>query len=480
MYARGGPLASPSCPALSTDCTAVHGSSNSSSNSNSVLTAARSDNHKPTLARGTRTTNLKAADNNTYELSLRDQKDAATTDMFVFSGSRTAPSTSYVLVFDQTTQKATLDRLDSAYTFNLQTKNGVDVSAEHGKIYPKKAHKDSVHDRDREEGEVDLFGEEEGDEANAGTAADAANPYDFRHFLSAAKGKKDKEREKESAEERGYASSPDARGSQTARSTAPAQPARRAVEAPKKRKAASVFTKKPAAKGGAAAPRKPAAPAILLQRKATEPAPTGKTPTPLPPSSKIKSAEFVADSDDSDVDAEGDADSALPSPKHPPPARQNIYRTYSPPRDSDSDSDSEDGARSPAYHDDLEIEIPDAHPARNGNANLNVSNGYGDKATRSPSAGPISLASAANTPQRVRDAPEEIDFGSLGEEDGEGEEEGEEDGGGARKGAGAGANGNGGGTGDEVEVEVDEDDPLYMEMMEGLAGGESSEESEEE
>lgn len=29
-------------------------------------------------------------------------------------------------------------------------------------------------------------------------------------------------------------------------------------------------------------------------------------------------------------------------------------------------------------------------------------------------------------------------------------------------------------------AEVDEDDPLYMEMMEGLAGGESSEESEEE
>ena len=29
-------------------------------------------------------------------------------------------------------------------------------------------------------------------------------------------------------------------------------------------------------------------------------------------------------------------------------------------------------------------------------------------------------------------------------------------------------------------MEVDEDDPLYMEMMEGLAGGESSEESEEE
>ena len=472
MYARAGPLASLSCPALSTDCTSAHGSSNS--DSDSVLTAACSDNHKPTLARGTRTTNLKAADNNTYELSLRDKKDAANTDMFVFSGSRTAPSTSYVLVFDQTTQKATLDRLDSAYTFNLQTKNGVDVSAEHGNIYPKKAHKDSVHDK--EEGEAHLFGDEDGDEANAGTAADAANPYDFRHFLNAAKGKKEKEREREkekqSPEGRGYASSPDARGSQTARGTAnapalPALPARRAVEPPKKRKAASVFTKKPAAKG---APKKPAAPTIHLQRKATEPASTGKTAAP-PPSSKIKSAEYVADSDDSDADAEGDADSTAPSPKRAPSQQQqNIYRTYSPPRDSDSDSGSEDDRD----HLDIDIEIPDADahaiPPR---TNLLVAN----PAARSPSAGPISLASAANTPQRVRNAPEEIDFGSLGDEDaegeGEGEDEDEEEVLGARK--------SGSASGEvEVEVEVDEDDPLYMEMMEGLAGGESSEESEEE
>jgi hypothetical protein len=462
MYARAGPLASLSC--LSTDCTTVHGSSNS----NSVLTAACSDNHKPTLASGTRTTNLKAADNNTYELSLRDKKDAGNTDMFVFNGSRTAPSKSYVLVFDQTTQKATLDRLDSAYTFNLQTKNGADVSAEHGKIYPKKAHKDSVHDK--EEGEIDLFGEEDGDEANVGTEADAANPYDFRHFLNAAKGKK----EKGGAEERGYASSPDARGSQTARSTAntPALPARRAVEPPKKRKAASVFTKKPAAKS---APKKPTAPTIHLQRKATEPASTSKTPA-LPPSSKIKSAEYVAESDDSDMDAEGDPDSTAPSPKQPQQQQRTTYRTYSPPRDSDSDSD-EDRVRSPAYHDHLEIEIPDAKP-NNSNGNLHVGDNS-NAGTRSPSAGPISLASAANTPQRTRNAPEEIDFGSLEDEDAEGEEEEEEEEGYVvDTGPPAGRKSGGGEV--EAEAEVDEDDPLYMEMMEGLAGGESSEESEEE
>ena len=475
MYARAGPLASLSCPALFTDCscTPVPGSSNS------VLTAACSDNHKPTLASGTRATNLKAADNsnnNTYELSLRDTKDAGNTDMFVFSGSRTAPSKSYVLVFDQTTQKATLDRLDSTYTFNLQTKNGADVSAEHGKIYPKKAHKDSVHDR--EEGEVDLFGDEDGEEANAGTEADAANPYDFRHFLNAAKGKKEKE--KEAAEERGgYASSPDARGggSQTARNstataTAPALPVRRAVEqqAPKKRKAASVFAKKPAPKS---APKKP--PTITLQRKATEPSASVSKTAAAAPASKIKSAEFVADSDDSDIDAEGDPDSTAPSPKVPqqqaqqqqqqPPPQRNIYRTYSPPHSSDSENNihsaSEEEEEGDGGHSDLEIEIPDARSnnSHSNNRNLNIN----DQRARSLSAGPISLASAANsaanTPSRHRAAPEEIDFGSLG--DGDGDAEGEEEGG--------------------VEAaEVDEDDPLYMEMMEGLAGGESSEESEEE
>ncbi|OSS51801.1 hypothetical protein B5807_03707 [Epicoccum nigrum] len=423
--------------------------------------------------------------------------------MFVFNGSRAAPSKSYVLVFDQTTQKATLDRLDSTYTFNLQTKNGIDVSAEHGKIYPKKAHrdkdKDSVHDK--EEGEVDLFGDEDGDEANAGTDADATNPYDFRHFLNAAKGKKEKEKEKENPEERqrGYASSPDARGSHTTHSTAntPALPARRAVEPPKKRKAASVFAKKPTAKG---APKKPMAPTIHLERKATEPASTSKTPA-APPASKIKSAEFVAESDDSDMDAEGDPDSTAPSPKHTSSQQTQhqqrpTYRTYSPPRDSDSDEDEdEDAARSPAYHDDLEIEIPDAKPPRNNNNTTNTNTNrslhvndphhHNSARTRSPSAGPISLASAAtsaaNTPRHGRAAPEEIDFGSLGDDDaeGEGDDDEDDDEGPARRGAAAGA-GNAGGEAAAAAAEVDEDDPLYMEMMEGLAGGESSEESEEE
>lgn len=435
--------------------------------------------------------------------------------MFVFNGSRTAPSKSYVLLFDQTTQKATLERMDSTYTFNLSTKNGNDVSSDYGKIYPKKAHKDSVHDR--EEGEVDLFGEEQGDSANAGTTPDASNPYDFRHFLNAVKNKKD------TAEDRGYASSPDYR-SNTATSTAntPVLPARRAVEpaAAKKRKAASVFTNKPAAK---AAPRKPAAaaaaaaPSINLERRATDhskpPArskPSSTAPAPSSSSSKIKSTEFVQSSDDSDIDAEGDPDSSYPTPRHqnsntrgPSPGHRRD--DHSDAEGEEDEEDEEDASDDDTTHNnrggDLEIEVPDARPsAHRSSSHLNVSHAHDPRRHRSPSNGPISLASAANsvegTPRRGVQA-EEIDFGDFGgegEEDGDGEEDDDVDvermdigpparGDGRKSGAAAGA-GSGGSVAGQgagavpAAAEVDEDDPLYMEMMEGLA--DSSEESEEE
>ena len=392
--------------------------------------------------------------------------------MFVFKGSRTAPTKSYVLLFDQTTQKATLERLDSTYTLNLSTKNGTDASSDYGKIYPRKAPKDSVHDK--EEGEVDLFGEEQGDEANEGTEPDAANPYDFRHFLNAVKSKKD------TAEDRGYASSPDYR-SNTATSTAntPVLPARRAVEPPaKKRKAASVFASKPAAKG---APKKASAPTINLERRASErpvPKEENSKPAQAGSSSKIKSSEFIQESDDSDVDAQGELDSSAPSPK------PNPRRSPSPGHRSDDSSDAE-GVEQDDHDDDddggLEIEVPDARPnIHRNNSHLNPSSGA--RTLRSPSNGPISLASAATsvagTPRRGAQA-EEIDFGDLGgDEDAEGEDEDEDVdvermdiGPPARQDSRKSVSG---------AAEVDEDDPLYMEMMEGLAGGESSEESEEE
>lgn len=441
------------------------------------------DNHKPALSAGTRTTTLQSSSGNSYNLSLRDAKKSGDNDMFVFNGSRTAPAKSYVLLFDQTTQKATLERLDSTYTFNLSTKNGADVSADYGKIYPKKAHKDSVHDK--EEGEVDLFGEEQGDDADEGTEPDAANPYDFRHFLNAVKSKRD------TAEERGYASSPDYR-SNTATSTAntPTLPARRPEPLAKKRKAASVFASKPAAKG---APKKSSAPTINLERRASDrPAPPSQTKSAAPAaaSSKIKSAEFVQESDDSDIDAEGEPDSNVPTPKHRP------ARSPSPGHRTDDSQDApgseDDGSASDGG---LEIEVPDARPRH-----LAPGRGVG-AAARSPSQNPVSLASAANsvegTPRRGVPA-EEIDFGDFeleGEDDdadadgddgdvymgddGDGDVERMDIGPPARQDSRKSVSG-AAGVNAAAAAEVDEDDPLYMEMMEGLAGGESSEESEEE
>jgi hypothetical protein len=397
--------------------------------------------------------------------------------MFVFNGARTAPTKSYVLLFDQTTQKATLERLDSTYTFNLATKNGVDISAQHTKLYPKKPHKDSVHDRD-EGGDEDLFGEQapHGDE---GTDPDATNPYDFRHFLNAVKSKKGDEADK------GYASSPDARAATPHVGSATATPPAARQPVQKKRKAASVFAARPTAKpAAAAAVKKTVVPTVQLERKATAPSTTtSKSSAAAAGSSgsKIKSAEFVQDSseeeEDVDVDAEGELDSGFPSPVPAHSLSHSRSHTHNNNNHS-SDNEAEDDSDTS----DLEIHIPDTNTATHLRPHTD------NARRRSPSAGPISLASAATsvagTPRQGRSGAgvEEIDFGDLGGEEGEEEEEFEEVGTGGRereRGERKSVGGNAGG-GTAAEGDVDEDDPLFMEMMEGLAGGESSEESEEE
>ncbi|XPS72605.1 hypothetical protein M3J07_004757 [Ascochyta lentis] len=464
-------------------------------------------NHKPALASGTRSSTLQPSTAGTYSLSLRDTNNRGDNDMFVFNGTRTAPTKSYVLLFDPTTQKATLDRLDSTYTFNLSTHNGADVSSQHTTIYPKKPHKDSVHDKDA--AEDDLFGEtqERGDE---GIEPEQGNPYDFRHFLHAVKSK--------DAGEAGYASSPDARS--TPAGSTPVLPARRAVEPQaKKRKAASVFAKKPAAKGSAksgSSSKSAGVPTVNLERRASERPASTSTPTstatgaakakanssskppssgPGPSSSKIKSAEFIASSDESDVDmdtatnnanddmdmdmdmdidAEGDADStfASPQPHTHPPAPSPGHRPSDSASDSDMDHDSDNQDDDDNDDGDLEIEVPDARPPthRLNSSHLNV-NARGNHRARSPSNGPISLASAANSVQNTpRVVHGDIDFDA--------DDAGSHD---RAAGTGDGGAGHTGGGGSIAKAdEVDEDDPLYMEMMEGLAGGESSEESEEE
>jgi hypothetical protein len=448
-------------------------------------------------------------------LKLEDKNSAGNKDIFTFTGNRTSAKKSYVLLFDPASQKATLEPLSDAYTFNLATRNNKDVSSEYSKIYPKK----SKEDQQNEEGEDDLFGEAAGDDESGDP--DPNNPYDFRHFLG-------KEKEKRGDESEYNVSSPDYRTGTGSAMNTPQLGARKPTEAAasKTKPAEPVQKKQKTAESGMFMKKKKAAvkkvqpppPSINLERRASErpaphAAPKPKAKAPGPPASKIKSAELVHSSDESDVDAEGEAEAVSSPPKQTQRSPSPQYQFGSDQDDDDAEGESDDDGG-------LEIEVPDAHPSRprNGGAlkslglgsNLGVGGGF-----KSPSQGPISLASATSS-ARASPAPENfssqrnrtgqddsiIDFGDLGgvAEDAEGEEEEEEeddddDGGELEIDEGdhdvdvisIGPPARQGTSGHDrkvsmggVAAEEDEEDPLYQEMMAGLAGGDSSEESEEE
>jgi hypothetical protein len=477
------------------------------------------DNHKPAQSSASRTTTLTSAAPDVYNLKLEDKHNSGNKDIFTFTGNRTAAKKSYVLLFDPTSQQATLEPLSDAYTFNLATRNNKDVSSEHSKIYPKKS-KDS---QQHEEDDGDLFGEAAADDDSGDP--DPSNPYDFRHFLG-------KEKEKRGDESEYNMSSPDYRtGTGSAMNTpqfgarkpagVTASKAKPAEPAQKKTKTADsgMFMKK---KKAPAKKAQPPPPTINLERRASErpapkAAPKPKAKAPGPPASKIKSAELVHSSDESDVDAEGEAEAASSPPRQPQRSPSPQYNFDSDQEDDDAEGESDDDGG-------LEIEVPDERPSRPRNTgalkslglgpNLGVGGGF-----KSPSQGPISLASATSSvhgspapesfaPRNNRSTQDEIDFGDLGgvAEDAEGEEEEEEEeeedddddgeleidegdrdddvdvdafsiGPPARQGT----------SGHDRKIsmggaaaEEDEEDPLYQEMMAGLAGGDSSEESEEE
>ncbi len=448
------------------------------------------DNHKPVLTADARTTQLAASDSNACTLKLEDTTSSGAKHVFAFTGQAFAPKKSYVLLFDPSIQQATLEPLSTSYTFNLASRNNKDVSAQYPKIYPKKNKDDS---QSKDEDEL-LFGSMVEDE-EAGDP-DSDNPYDFRHFLS-----KEKEREKRSDESDYHlASSPDYRtGTGSAVNTpqlgaanptpAPAPKTKTSQPASKKRKTA---TPNPlVSKTKKAQPT----PAVRLQRRATEQSPPPKSKGKVAGSgSKIVSTEFVHSSDDSDIDADGEAMSSPPAPAR---------RSPSPLHQSSSDNEDDNADRESDGDGGLEIEVPDARPARrNGGAlaSLGLGQNLGVGNLRSPSNGPISLASATNsaaaspnphtfTSQRERQIEDEIDFGDFGDDDGEEEEDELEDndesnrdiepmdiGPPARQGT-SGHDRKASMAG--MALEDDEDDLEKM-MMAGLAGGDSSEESEEE
>lgn len=116
---------------------------------NYVQTAnAISDNHKPTQTSESRTTTLTSTSSNDYNLKVEDKSSSGNKDIFTFTGNRVAAKKSYVLLFDPTSQQATLEPLSDAYTFNIATRNNKNVSSEYSKIYPKKS-KDSQQESPR-------------------------------------------------------------------------------------------------------------------------------------------------------------------------------------------------------------------------------------------------------------------------------------------------------------------------------------------
>ncbi|KAJ4299407.1 hypothetical protein N0V90_004652 [Kalmusia sp. IMI 367209] len=456
-------------------------------------------NHKPAQTTNKRATTLTSSSSsaNGYRLTLEDEKAGENKDVFVFTGQKTVPKKSYILLFDPASQKATLEPLSSTYTFNIASKNGKDLSSTHSKIYPRKQKDDTTQD----DAADDLFDENMGDTADGDP--DPNNPYDFRHFLNAEKTKRGDE------SEYNFASSPDYRTGTGSATNTPQFTARKPAAAASKPKAAPRAAPKPKKRKSPeperpvqkkAPPKKAPPPAVRLERRATDQKPARKAAAP-PPSSKIKSKEIVHSSDESDIDAEGEPDivsspAAQRSPSPPP-------RHASP--ESDEDEEMEDVGITSGF----EIE-GEPRPSKSHNgalASLGLGQNIGLGYLNSPSNGPISLKSAANsvegTPEPHTFTPNKsrsrnmgnggvIDFGDLGggdrsedEEDAEGEAEPDDDvdvesinlGSPAQRTSVPAVS-------LDVEADADgeeeEEDPLLKEMMEGLAGGDSSEESEEE
>jgi hypothetical protein len=475
----------------------------------SLLTQSLPDNHKPSQTTSDRTTTLTLTSSDRYNLTIQDQNGDALGDVFTFTGQRTTPEKSYILFFDPTSQKATLEPLDSTYTFNISTKNRADVSSSYAKIYPRKQKTETGHSQGTTD---DIF--DEGSVADIeNDEPDPNNPYDFRHFL------KGDEQKRGDESEYHLQSSPDYRtGTGSARNT-PLMPAKRAApdaakskstqSAPKPRKRKSPEPDPLLSRKTAAGRKSQATPTVRLDRRAsTHPKPEAKakkqtTKATVAHSSKIKSAETVHSSDESIVDA---GETAASSPRSLQRSPEHLHTHHPSEHEDDEDHDT-------TMVGGLEIEIPDAHPGKPrhsalGSLGMSGNIGLGGLVSlRSPSAGPISLASAANSSVEGSPSPvfaarqarddDVIDFGTIRTNDSEDEEgedadaEGEEDevddrdmepmdlGPPAQQqqdSSGAPASRK---MSMAVPVMDDDEDGLYKQMMEGLAG-DSSEESEEE
>ena len=378
-------------------------------------------NHKPAQASQSRTSTITArSSGRSYELTISDEEGGKNNTTYRFTGQKSSSKKSYVLVFDPAKQTCTLEPLDSTYTFNLTTKNNSNLTQAYPQL-PLRRHEDDP---------LDEAGASEYDDP------DPDNPYDFRHFIKKGdKGKNAGRRENESE----VVSSPDYRTGTGSAANTPLLPARRAPTSAASTKPAPAARKRKSPEPAALVSKKPTSttkkptPTVRLERKASTRNTTAPKPKASPAKSTTKSTSKSSKAAPKSAEIVHSSDSEGTPPPPPQPQRRRS------PSISDEDEDDDAGGL-------LTIEVPDARPSPKQRptalASLGLGNtlGLGGLGFKSPSNGPISLHSAANsvegspnprdvTPLRYgRDAQADvIDFGDLGGGDDDEDAEGDED-----------------------------------------------------
>ncbi|KAF2805285.1 uncharacterized protein BDZ99DRAFT_574880 [Mytilinidion resinicola] len=278
-------------------------------------------NRKPPQTASSRTSTISQSAGTQYSLTLSDKdKDTNDTNDYVFRGQKTQPKKSYVLIFDPAKQTATLEPLSATYTFNLKSTPTEPSSSKLAQRYPQIQPPKNNDSRDD-----DLF--DDGKSVGASDSEpDAQNPYDWRHFLSRDSG----------------ASSPDihsslntlrsdfSRGTPLIAAHKP-PPSSSLSKAPPKPRTSTTSQPLPTRKPPASTTKKhPPNPTVRLDRRAstrpTDPQPQKSTSASKPKKPVPKSAEIVHSSDDSSSDHEHNTALTVedPATSHPPRALASL------------------------------------------------------------------------------------------------------------------------------------------------------------
>ncbi|KAF2488985.1 hypothetical protein BU16DRAFT_586752 [Lophium mytilinum] len=283
-------------------------------------------NHKPPQTTSSRTSAISQSAGNQYSLTLSDKdKDTSDTSNYVFRGQKTQSKKSYVLIFDPAKQTATLEPLSSTYTFNLKSTPTESSSSKLAQRYPQIK---PLKDHDSQDGADDLFDDGKS-VGGSDSEPDAQNPYDWRHFLSRDSG----------------ASSPDIHSSlNTPRSdfsrgtplivAHKPPPSASLSKIPPKSRTSTTSQPLPTRKATTSATKKPPPnPTVRLDRRAST-RPTDPQPFKTTAGSKAKkpvpkSAEIVHSSDDSSSDHDATTSRTIEDPSststaHPPRALASL------------------------------------------------------------------------------------------------------------------------------------------------------------